>query len=73
MQLANGEPVIAAGHIDLYRGQVKYIDNASGHYQPTGAHLENVINDAFGKIGLDTKGKYINKTWEEGKGWKPVK
>lgn len=36
----NGAPVAAAGDIYIVDGVLKTINNCSGHYQPTGAHLD---------------------------------
>lgn len=61
--LANGADVQAAGEIQLYNGNVKWVDNASGHYQPTGPGLSNLVESTFNDIGLDTTGKFEYKTW----------
>lgn len=36
IHLANGKPVIAAVEVKVVRGEIKYIDNTSGHYEPSG-------------------------------------
>lgn len=61
--LTNNSPVQAAGEIQLYNGNVKWIDNASGHYQPTGPEIRNIAESAFKKIGIDATGKFQNKIW----------
>lgn len=40
--LAGGSDVRAAGEVQLYKGNIKWIDNMSGHYQPSGPELPMV-------------------------------
>lgn len=61
--LTGGNPVQAAGEIQLYNGNVKWLDNASGHYQPTGANIGGIAERAFQNAGLDTAGKFVPKIW----------
>lgn len=37
--IEDGKPVLCAGHITIKNGKVTYIDNNSGHYQPTPRQL----------------------------------
>jgi filamentous hemagglutinin len=43
--LANGKPVVAAGEVKILNGEVKYIYNTSGHYEPA--------ENAFSPKGLE--------------------
>ena len=43
--LIAGAPVAGAGHMTVIEGQVTYLDNFSGHYQPKAEHLEQVISE----------------------------
>jgi hypothetical protein len=61
--LTVGAEVRAAGEVQLFNGRIKWIDNASGHYQPTGIHLGPLVEDAFNSIGLDATGKFILRTF----------
>jgi len=61
--LTNNAPVKVAGEIQLFNGDVKWVDNASGHYQPTGAGIKNIAEAAFNDIGIDASGKFRNKVW----------
>lgn len=36
-------PVICAGHIKIANGKITYIDNMSGHFQPTPFHMEQAL------------------------------
>ncbi|MES2076269.1 MAG: DUF4150 domain-containing protein [Pseudomonadota bacterium] len=62
--LSNNTSVQAAGEIQLHNGKVKWLDNASGHYQPTGQHIQNTAESAFGNLGLDAAGKFQYKVWQ---------
>jgi hypothetical protein len=63
IDLIGGSEVQAAGEIKVVNGQIKYIDNSSGHYLPTGKEAQQVAENAFEKLGFDTVGKYIEKAW----------
>ncbi|WP_371913938.1 hemagglutinin repeat-containing protein, partial [Pseudomonas sp. 35 E 8] len=63
IDLANSKPVIAAGEVKIVRGEVKYIDNTSGHYEPSGRAAQIAAENAFSQKGLDVTGKYIEKVW----------
>lgn len=62
--LTNNNSVQAAGEIQLYNGKVKWLDNASGHYQPTGPHIQGIAESAFGNLGMDAAGKFQFKVWQ---------
>ena len=59
VSLAQGGDVLAAGEFKTKGGQVVYLDNKSGHYQPYGANAEKAAVDAFNRNGLAADGKYI--------------
>ncbi len=52
-----GQPVAAAGHMEAVDGVIKYINNNSGHYEPTNRMLVAAIRvlEAFGIV----KGSYV--------------
>ncbi|MEE4857088.1 hypothetical protein V2K27_04755 [Pseudomonas alliivorans] len=52
IDLANGKPVIAAGEVKILSGKVKYIDNTSGHYEPSGHAAQAAAENAFSQKGL---------------------
>lgn len=60
--LTGGKPVIAAGEMRLHNGNIKSLDNASGHYQPS-ANAGRVAENAFESIGLSASGKFKPKVW----------
>ena len=53
----------AAGEVQLFNGNIKWIDNMSGHYQPSGPGLSNVAEGAFNNIGMDAKGKFVYRAF----------
>ncbi len=61
--LAGGLDVQAAGEVQLFNGNIKWIDNMSGHYQPSGPGLSNVAEGAFNNIGMDAKGKFVYRAF----------
>lgn len=58
-----GKPVTAAGQVKIVRGEIKYLDNASGHYEPFGINAQNAAETAFTQRGFDVTGKYVEKVW----------
>lgn len=60
--LAGGAPVQAAGELQLYNGNIKWIDNASGHYQPS-SNIGSVAEATFNNAGLNATGKFVPKVW----------
>ena len=65
VDLAGGEPVLAAGEAQYWGGQFKMIDNASGHYRPTGDAARNAAMDAFTNAGYKVAdGAYLTKVWD---------
>jgi hypothetical protein len=61
--LTGGADVQAAGEIQLYNGNIKWIDNSSGHYQPFGPTIQPVTENTFNNIGLNATGKFQYRTW----------
>ncbi|MFJ4460600.1 RHS repeat-associated core domain-containing protein [Streptomyces sp. NPDC088928] len=59
VSLAQGRDVLAAGEFKTKGGQVVFLDNKSGHYQPYGANAQKAAVDAFERNGLGAGGKYI--------------
>ncbi|MDN5247520.1 MAG: hypothetical protein QWI36_00020 [Wolbachia endosymbiont of Tyrophagus putrescentiae] len=49
--LAGGQPVICSGLMGIKEGKITYIDNNSGHYKPTDAHLYNAVK-CLKKLGI---------------------
>ena len=70
IDLAGGDPVQAAGEVKIVKGEIKYIDNSSGHYLPDGPSAQTATENAFQQAGFDTQGKYVNKVWDGAK-WTP--
>jgi len=70
IDLAGGAPVQAAGEVLFIRGQVRMLDNTSGHYHPSGPQAQAVAETAFQEAGFDVAGKYIEKMWD-GNAWVP--
>jgi len=60
--LAGGSDVRVAGEVQLHNGKIKWLDNMSGHYQPSGAGIRGTAEDAFNNIGLNATGKFVNRT-----------
>ncbi|WP_295946573.1 DUF6531 domain-containing protein [uncultured Xanthomonas sp.] len=65
IDLAGGDPVLAAGELSIHAGRLKYIDNNSGHYRPSGIYAQRAAEDAFRRIGFDVEGKYIERSFND--------
>lgn len=50
-----GNNVICAGYIKIVNGEVKYIDNKSGHYKPTEKDLAKAVLTLMNEHNLDLK------------------
>ncbi len=50
-----GNNVICAGYIQIVNGEVKYIDNKSGHYKPTEKDLAKAVLILMNEHNLDLK------------------
>ena len=63
--LAKGEPIIAGGEAKIYSGTVKFMDNASGHYVPSGATARNAALKAFKDAGFAiSDSTYVEKIYD---------
>lgn len=71
IDLAGGRNVLAAGEVKIVRGQIVYIDNASGHYLPHGSSAQRAAEGAFQQAGFDAAGKYVDKVYRDGR-WVPL-
>ena len=56
--LVNGGRVQAAGEVKFVNGQVRFINNKSGHYRPYGTSARKAAEDAFRREGFEPNGKY---------------
>jgi hypothetical protein len=59
IDLAGGAPVRAAGEVTIVRGQVHQINNASGHYRPSGPGAQAAAERAFDALGFRTADRYV--------------
>jgi hypothetical protein len=57
--LAGGAAVLAAGEARFVNGALRSVNNASGHYRPSGASARSAAEAAFGRAGFDASGKYV--------------
>jgi hypothetical protein len=57
--LASFKPVRAAGEVYFANGRVIWINNASGHYMPSGVSAKMAAEKAFTQLGFDVEGKYF--------------
>ena len=60
------------GPLVIRNGEIKYLDNASGHYLPKGPAAQEAAEQAFRNAGFDPAGNYIEKVYDPQKGWIPV-
>jgi filamentous hemagglutinin len=62
--LATGRGVLAAGQVQVSGGRIIQIDNASGHYLPTGPEARSAALDAFRANGFQVQSDvYVEKVW----------
>ena len=47
-----GDDVVAAGHIAFEKGEVVWVSNVSGHYQPRGKTLDYLLSE-LNELGID--------------------
>ena len=64
IDLAQGKPVLAAGEVKVVGGQIKSINNQSGHYQPSGPIQRVAAIRALKVIDENAGGKYVEKAFE---------
>lgn len=55
IDLADGGDVLAAGEIHVVYGEVRSINNGSGHYQPSGPSAQAAAEDGFDASGLSVR------------------
>jgi hypothetical protein len=78
IDLANGEPVLSAGQVKVVNGEIKFIDNSSGHYEPVGQSAKISAENAFKLLGFNVENKFIFKKWvpdpklKNGGAWRPI-
>jgi filamentous hemagglutinin len=61
--LTGGADVQSAGEVQLLNGDIRWIDNSSGHYQPFGPTLQPVTENAFNNAGLNATGTFQYRSW----------
>jgi hypothetical protein len=59
--LSKGGNVLAADEARFVKGELRSINNASGHYKPSGSSAKNEAEAAFQKAGFNAIGKYTEK------------
>jgi filamentous hemagglutinin len=62
--LSGGKNVLAAGEAKLVNGQIRYIDNLSGHYQPSGPSALFAAEKAWSNAGFNAFGKYVERLFK---------
>lgn len=60
--LAGGKPIICSGLIKIEKGKITYIDNNSGHYKPTDAHLYSAVKRLKSAFSEDAKVVHL-RSW----------
>ena len=62
--LALGQPARAAGQVSVSGGRIIEVDNASGHYLPTGPSAGDNAIQAFRTSGFSiSDSAFVEKTW----------
>ena len=56
--LSRGADVLAAGEARFANGSLRSLDNASGHYRPSGNSAREAAESAFERSGFDAADKY---------------
>lgn len=64
IDLAGGQPVLAAGEFGVLNGELRFIDNFSGHYRPFGPSAQFQAENAFQRLGFDIRGKYVERSFD---------
>lgn len=59
--LSGGGNVLAAGEARFVNGELRSLNNASGHYKPSGLGTQNAAESAFQRAGFESLGKYVEK------------
>ena len=63
LDLSQGADVLPAGEARFVSGKLKSLDNASGHYKPSGISARNAAETAFQNAGFEALGKYGEKSF----------
>lgn len=58
IDLSGGKPVAAAGEFSVRNGQITKLDDASGHYKPSGSNAQSAAENAFKALGLEISTQY---------------
>ncbi|WP_200157348.1 hypothetical protein [Allochromatium vinosum] len=61
--LSRGADVLAVGEARFVNGGLRSIDNASGHYRPSGATAQSAAEAAFERAGFEAAGKYTERSF----------
>jgi hypothetical protein len=61
INLAAGAAVRAAGEARFAKGELRSIDNVSGHYRPSGQGAQDAAIAAFERAGFNAAGRYREK------------
>jgi hypothetical protein len=61
ISLARGADVLAAGEARFFKGEVKRIDNMSGHYRPMGPSVKSEAEAAFNRSGFNATERYVER------------
>ncbi|MEQ1789884.1 MAG: hypothetical protein ABL857_05510, partial [Rickettsiales bacterium] len=57
--MAKGKPGVSAGEIEATNGQITYLHNFSGHYEPYGPQHRNIADTVFPRNGYtEAKNKF---------------
>ena len=72
--LAQGRDIRAAGQVQVSGGRIIQVDNASGHYLPSGSDTRHAALEAFRAHGFQVSADaYIEKVWNRTTNrWEPV-
>ena len=62
IDLAGGQPVLAAGEVRVGGGRIKEVNNASGHYEPSGSSAQSAAALAFQRAGFPNV-NYVERIW----------
>jgi hypothetical protein len=61
MNLAQGRDVLAAGEAKFINGELRYLDNKSGHYRPSGDTARQAALKAFEQHKMQPRDGYIER------------
>jgi len=66
----SGDAVRCAGMIGVKKGKVTWLDNDSGHYQPTTQHLRNFVNHLASHQVFAPDAQVYDESTKQVNGWK---